>query len=103
MKVYHVTRTADAAAISTRGFHDRRGRYLTNVEHAGVWVADRPLIVESGLADFACFEIEIDEERLRDFEWLEASKSYREWLMPAELLNQACCRQLTESEALALI
>ena len=33
------------------------------------------------------FAIEIPEEDISDLEWVEEGKAYREWLVPAALLN----------------
>jgi hypothetical protein len=49
--------------------------------------------------ELSCFEVEIAEDQIRNFEWLEDGKSYREWLVPAEVLNACATRELPESEA----
>jgi hypothetical protein len=43
VKVYHIARVEEAADIEVRGFRDPSNRYL------GIWVADRPLLAESGI------------------------------------------------------
>lgn len=99
MKVYHVTSFATAEAIDLNGFQNGSGNYLTPNECTGVWISDRPLDENEGitLAE-ACFELEIDEGELRAFERIEDGKRYREWLVPAELLNRAPRRRLTNDE-----
>jgi hypothetical protein len=34
-------------------------------------------------------QVEIAEEILTPYEWVEEGKSYREWLVPADILNKA--------------
>jgi hypothetical protein len=33
-------------------------------------------------------DLDLDEQALDDFEWKEEGKRYREWLVPASLVNQ---------------
>src|SRR5579862_2367229 len=99
MKVYHVTSAASAAEIDAQGFVDATGTYLTANEYTGTWVANVPLTENEGVVPAeAAFEIEIAEEELRAYEWIEEGKWYREWLVPAATLNAASRRKLTEDE-----
>lgn len=97
MKVYHCTSVTAAAAIERDGFQDRTGHYLTEAEHSGVWVSDGPLSENEGVDDpSVVFEIDLDELAVQDFEWIEEGKPYREWLIPAAMLNPAPRRRVEE-------
>ena len=91
MIVYHSTRDAEtAAAIMTQGFRDATGSYLTDSEHSGVWVSDRPLSAGEGgvIGNEPLLRVDVPEDVLREYEWVEDGKGYREWLVPAMVLNQ---------------
>lgn len=100
MKVYHLTKPDVAAAILADGFRDGSGAYYTDKEHFGVWVSDRPLIIElQGPPEVVCLAIEIDEAALIGFEWITDGIGYREWLVPADVLNKrGQIAQLSEDE-----
>lgn len=94
MILYHRTTRDAADAILKAGFKDMTGNYLTANEYSGVWVSDSPLDSNEGIADNATvlIEIELDEAPIARYEWIEEEKSYREWLIPAEIVNQARIR-----------
>ena len=99
MKVYHVTSTETAGSIKAGGFVDATGTYLTANEYSGVWVSDSPLDVnDMGTQHECCFEIDVDEEDLAPYEWVEDMEGYREWLVPARILNMRLRRLLTTEE-----
>jgi len=104
VNVYHLTKMGNAAGIATNGFRNGTGTYLTRSQRAGVWVSDRPLLIESNIDpdDAVCFEVEIEEAALAAFEWFEDGKPYREWLVSAEVLNGCRRRRLPEEELLSL-
>lgn len=87
MTVYHVTGADAAGSIEAHGFRDSHGTYLTDSEHIGAWVSDSPLTVQSGIEDPVVFEIDVPMEVIAEFEWIEEGKGYREWLVPAVVLN----------------
>jgi hypothetical protein len=86
MIVYHVTHEADG--ILTDGFRDGEGTYMTANVHRGVWVSDVPLDVNEGAVGDRLLAIDVPETVIADFEWVEDDKAYREWLVPAEVLNR---------------
>jgi len=53
-----------------------------------VWVADRPLDNSECASGEALLQVEIAEEILTDYEWIGKDKPYREWLVPAHILNK---------------
>ena len=80
LTVFHRTTKDAAAKILQGGFRDITGRYLTDREWSGVWVSDRPLDNSEGASGEALLQIDIAEDLLTAFEWVEESKPYREWL-----------------------
>ena len=87
MKLFHVTGNKNAEAILKEGFRDGTNFYLTDREWSGVWISDKPFD-DAHLSDgITLFAIEIPEEDISDLEWVEEGKPYREWLVPAALLN----------------
>jgi hypothetical protein len=101
MLVYH--RTDHAAAILADGFEDGEGNYLTLNTHRGVWVADFPLDVNDGAIGEHVLALEIPEEQLIEFEWVEEHKGYREFLVPASVLNGHVPALLAEAEIQAIV
>jgi len=89
LTVFHRTTKDAAAKILQGGFRDITGRYLTDREWSGVWVSDRPLDNSEGASGEALLQIDIAEDLHAAFEWVEESKPYREWLVPAAVLNDA--------------
>ena len=88
LTVYHCTNEGTARQILADGFRNTTARYLTDREWSGVWVSDRPLNNSEGASGEIVLQVEIAEEVLKPYEWIEEGKSYREWLVPARILNQ---------------
>src|SRR5262245_23965343 len=86
--VFHRTTGESAAQILRGGFRDTTGRYLTNQEWTGVWISDRPLDNSEGASGETLLQIEIAEDIIAAYEWVEEGKPYREWLVPARVLNE---------------
>ena len=90
MKVFHISNTADAETILKDGFRDVMGFHHAGQEWTGVWVSSEPLVwSERQYLNSAntVFTIEIPEESIAEFEWVEEGKMIREWLIPAKLIN----------------
>ena len=98
LTVFHRTTRTAAEQILRSGFRDTTARYLTDREWSGVWVADRPLDNSEGASGEALLQVEIAEEILTDYEWVEEGKPYREWLVPADILNKDGQIKLTEGK-----
>jgi hypothetical protein len=83
------TASAAAAAISDHAFQDHAGSYLTDREWSGVWFSDRPLDSNEGTSGDTLLEVTIaaTESDIQDWEWVEEDKGYREWQIPATILN----------------
>jgi hypothetical protein len=90
MRFYHRT-TADAArSILSDGFRDTTGYYLTEREWCGVWLSDEPLDpTEARFGAVLRVTIEADDFDLDFYEWAEDGKEYREWLIPAAIVNRS--------------
>ncbi len=90
MKLHHKTEANAAKAILHKGFRNGSGFYMTDKRLRGVWLSDSPLDVNAGgLGGESILELTIDgsEAEIADFEVVEEGKGYREWLIPAALVN----------------
>ena len=83
---YHVTGSETAAAILRDGFRDGQGYYGTEAIHSGVWLSKLPLDTNEGADGDTTLRVEITFS-IADYEWVEEGKPYREWLVPAVVLN----------------
>jgi hypothetical protein len=86
-RYFHRTTTAATEAILAHGFRDGRGRYMTDTEHEGVWVSDRPLDANECAWGVMLLAVEVPAHVVEPYEWIEEGKPYREFLVPAALLN----------------
>jgi hypothetical protein len=89
MILYHRTTRQNAESIAKDGFRDATGTYFTNQAFSGVWVSSVPLDANEGACGDVLFEITLGlpETEIADYEWVEEGKPYREWLMPAAMIN----------------
>jgi hypothetical protein len=86
MILYH--RTGAAHQILANGFRDGEGTYLTSVVHRGVWLSNMPLDCNEGAKGDQLLCLELDEQAIAEFEWIEEGKGYREWCIPAQIINE---------------
>lgn len=86
MQFYHTTNHADA--ILAEGFRDATGPYMTARLWTGVWLADRPVDANEGVIGDTVLVLEIPEAVVKPYEWVEEGKPYREFLVPAEIVNR---------------
>ncbi len=86
MKFFH--RTFAAETILSEGFRDSTGNYMTVEEHTGVFISDFPLDINEGAKGNQLLMLEIPEGEVLPYEWEEEDKPYREFCVPAELLNR---------------
>ena len=102
MRLYHVTTIESAEKIMADGFRDSVGSYMTAREWSGVWLSNMPLDANEGAKGdtLLLVDLELSEPDIADFEWVEEMKGYREWLIPAQLINEnASIRVATEEES----
>ncbi|MBB02241.1 MAG: hypothetical protein CMJ47_06315 [Planctomyces sp.] len=85
MRVFH--RTPHGQKIINEGFLDGEGTYMTGVMHRGVWLSDRPLDICEGAKGNDLLTLDIPENVLTPYEWNEGGTPYREFLLPAEVVN----------------
>ena len=88
LTLYHCTTEVGARQILAVGFRDHTARYLTDREWTGVWLSDRPLQNTEGASGDTVLQIEIAAEILVPYEWIQEDKPYREWIVPAAVLNK---------------
>lgn len=86
--LYH--RTNQAEAILRDGFRDAEGSYmLVGFTLRGVFFSNKPLDCNDGAKGRQLLEITIsDSIDLSYYELIEEDKPYREWCIPAELINR---------------
>jgi hypothetical protein len=98
--LYHRTTEDIARLIVVDGFRDGEGYYGTEYLHSGVWLSDRPLEADEGALGNALLRVELNvgDQQISQFEWIEDGKPYREWLIPARLINEIANRVAVEVE-----
>lgn len=88
--VYHRTSLEAAEQILRSGFRDSTGIYCCGeIEATGVFVSDIPLDTGQGAkSNDVLLRIYLpSEEEIAEYEWVNEGSPYREWCVPAELLN----------------
>jgi len=63
-----------------------------------VWFSDRPLDANDGARGDGLLVVDIPEEVIVDYEWVEEGKGYREWLIPAEVVNRSVVESVSEDD-----
>lgn len=87
MRLYH--RSPVATKIMHEGFGDGEGYYGTSSLHRGVWVSNHKLDANEGAFGDGLIALEIPVALIEKYEWKqEPALGYREWLVPANVLNQ---------------
>jgi hypothetical protein len=99
-RLYHRTSPAIAQLILREGFRDATGRFMTDQEFRGVWLSDRPLGENDGAAGDALLQVDVAlaDDAIDEYEWREKGKPYREWLVPAALINAHAQLTIIEEE-----
>lgn len=99
--LYHLTARKNLRAILSEGFRNSAAGYRSRSGHAGVWFCNRPA-PEKVDGPFAAVEIEVmlSEQELDDFEWIAGTDGRREFLIPADRINDHCLLHvISEAEA----
>jgi len=96
--LYH--RTASADAILREGFRDDEGSYgFGTITLRGVFLSNVPLDFNEGAKGDDLLAVEVpDDLDLDNFELVQEGAPYREWCVPADLLNTQCAVRLEETE-----
>jgi hypothetical protein len=87
---YHRTNAENAQAIIESGFKNSSGYFLSNRIWTGVWLSSVPVDSEDAGEDAALLmvKLNLDENELAKWEWASEGRSYREWLIPAGIVNK---------------
>ena len=100
MILYHRTDSDSAEAIIREGFRDGIDTYMTNNTYQGVWLSDTPLDEsESGGAfgdTLLKVTVKLSSGELAKFEWKQERMGYREFLIPADLVNAKSTVQIID-------
>jgi len=86
VRLYH--RTDHADTILAGGFQDGEGGYGTLNVYRGVWLSNVPLDANEGAQGSTLLTLDMPEEQAAEYEWIEDWKQYREFLIPAEVVNR---------------
>jgi hypothetical protein len=94
MKLYHRTTRANADLILREGFRNEKERYTSDFGDGGVWFSDVPKEACECDPDEAVVSVDLDfsSKYLSTFEWGDDETAYREWLIPAALVNSKVTR-----------
>jgi len=94
MRLYHGTTLANAEQVASNGFQDVTSNFglysaasLEPVNTTGVFFSDLVLDENEGICSESYFVLEIPDQDLVSYEWMEEGKGYREWCVPAALAN----------------
>jgi len=82
MKLHHYTYHANE--ILEEGFKDT---FMTPRAWRGEWFSDLPMPPTEGILGDNWLFLEIPENVVAEYEWIEEGKPYREWLIPAEVVG----------------
>jgi hypothetical protein len=85
--LYHRTSAQAAKAILDGGFRDTKRHYGFDIEVEGVWLSDVPFDRGFNPPDVVTLAVTLDDADLVDREVITDGGTYREWLVPAALLN----------------
>lgn len=95
---YHRADAENARTILDKGFANTSGHFLNNRIWTGVWLTSMPVDSSNAGGDEALLMVKLEtaEQALSRWEWTAEGKSYREWLMPAALVNKCAKVELVE-------
>ena len=88
MILYRNTSSAAAAEILRDGFRSASEGYMVGHQSA-VWLSDRPLDESDGSFGEVVLTVimMLTEAKLAEYEVTDAERGYREWLVPAPIVN----------------
>ena len=99
MICFHTTPAADV--ILREGFREATGSYGYIYDRTGVWLGSRPMDINEGAKGDQVLRVELpDGIDLDDFESVEDGKPYREWCVPAKLINEHATLTLMSDDEL---
>ena len=87
MRLYSVSDQAEM--ILEGGFQDGAGFYRGGRLHRGVWLFDRPVEAGKEISDHSrTVVVDIPDDVALRHEWLEEKTGYRQFLLPAAIVNR---------------
>jgi hypothetical protein len=98
MKLYHATTQENVNNILANGFRDAKGFYATSVWMKGIFLSNYPTDWNEGTKGDITITVNIPLALIADYELIEEGKPYREWYVPAEIVNRYPVRLLREDE-----
>lgn len=101
VRLYHRTRHANATAILSAGFRDNP-RYVGERDDGsayilhGVWLADRPIGDQEVGPEGVVLVVDVPDDLVERYEVVEeGGDDFREWCIPAAVLNP-CARRVLD-------
>lgn len=99
---YHRTNADNARAIIESGFKNISGYFMSNRIWTGVWLSSIPVECVAG-DTLLMVKMDIDQRELTHWEWASEGRSYREWLIPAGIVNRGATVEPVEQLAFAAV
>lgn len=90
LRFYHRTSKENGRAIVESGFQNSTGYLFGNRAWTGVWLTSMPLdqVAETESDTLLKVKLHVSERELARWEWTGEKRCFREWLIPAALLNR---------------
>jgi hypothetical protein len=103
MRFYHSTTDEDARSILKTGFRDATGTYMYTMSFTGVFISNVPLDENEGSKGNTVLSVDIPIAQLKEYELIQQPPmGYREWCVPAYVLNRGRIVLIDEEKALGL-
>lgn len=92
--LYHRTTAENARLILSEGFQDSTEFFQNTPTWKGVWFSAEPRKEPDEVV--VKVELDLDEQELAQWEWSGEGRDYREWLIPAHIVNQRSTSKLVD-------
>lgn len=93
--LYHQTTIETARTIIGEGFRDSSGFFHNTRTWTGVWFSSSPRGSEEGEV-VLIVRFDLNEQELARWEWTGEGRDCRQWLIPANIVNQRGTIERTE-------
>lgn len=101
---YHRTNVNEGRSIVENGFKNSSGYFLGNRIWTGVWLSSVPLDCDPSKDEaLLMVKLEIEPKNLSRWEWTSEGKAYREWLMPASIINRCATVETVEDLSASIV
>jgi hypothetical protein len=100
---YHRTNAVGAREIIDSGFSNASGYFLNNRIWTGVWLSSIPVDgeLDADGDSLLMVKLDIDERELSRWEWVAEGRPYREWLVPAAIINRCAAVEMVDQVEMA--